>query len=69
MNCFRLSPDMPLDRKFLRVSAVYRLLRKKIIGKARGLELLAQKHTEKEMKVLRATVSLWHAHPIKDMRP
>jgi hypothetical protein len=57
----------PLDMKFLRVCAVYRLLKRKLIGKARGLELLAQRHTRREMNVLRATVELWGGGPIKDM--
>lgn len=59
MNCFRQTFDGSLDRKFLRVSAVYRLMRKGIIGKVRALELLAQRHTQAEMKTLRATVDLW----------
>lgn len=57
-----------LDRKYLRVCAVYRLLRHHKIGAARALELLAQRHSPKEMKVLRATVSLWREH-IPDMLP
>jgi hypothetical protein len=56
----------PLDRKFLRVCAVYRLLKKRVIGRARAIELLAQRHTPREMKTLRATVSLW---PIPDVAP
>ena len=69
MNLFRLSPDQPLDRKYLRVCAVYRLLRKQIIGQARALELLAQRHTASEMQILRGTVSLWRQYPIKGMLP
>lgn len=69
MNLFRQTKDGSLDRKYLRVCAVYRLLRKKIIGQARALELLAQRHTAAEMKTLRSTVELWRAHPIQDMLP
>lgn len=56
-----------LDRKYLRVCSVYRLLRRKKIGKARAMELLAQKHTPKEMTVLKGTVEQWSVGPIKDM--
>lgn len=69
MNLFRCTPDRSLDRKYLRVCAVYRLLKRHVIGQARALELLAQRHAPKEMQTLRGTVSLWRAHPIKDMRP
>lgn len=56
-----------LDRKYLRVAAVYRLLRKGIIGRARAMELLAQRHTPAEMRTLRGTVELWAAGPLKGM--
>ncbi len=69
MNCFRCTPDGSLDRKYLRVCAVYRLLRKRVIGEARALELLAARHTASEMKTLRGTVSLWKAHSLKGMAP
>lgn len=69
MNLFRCTPDGSLDRKYLRVCAVYRLLKRKAIGKARAIELLAQRHTQTEMKTLRATVSLWQSHPLKEMLP
>lgn len=67
MNLFRQTKDGSLDRKYLRVAAVYRLLRKRIIGQARALELLAAKHTPTEMKSLRGTVELWKAHPLPNM--
>jgi hypothetical protein len=61
MNLFRCGMrDGSLDRKYLRVCAVYRLLRKNIIDKTRALELLAQRHTATEMKTLRRTVALWN---------
>lgn len=65
MNLFRQTPDRSLDRKYLRVCAVYRLMRRGLIGRARALELLAQKHSESEMRALRATVELWLAHPFR----
>jgi len=57
------------DRKYLRVCACYRLLKRGTIGKARALELLAKVHTSGEMNTLRATVEMWKAGPIKDMCP
>lgn len=63
MNLFRCgTEDGSLDRKYLRICAVYRLLQKRIIDKARALDLLAQRHTEGEMKGLRNTVELWMRH-------
>lgn len=56
------------NHKYLRVGAVYRLLRKQIIGKTRALELLAERHSEKEMQSLRGTVELWRG-PIPGMLP
>lgn len=58
-----------LDRKYIRVCAVYRLLRRSVIGRSRALVLLGQRHTPKEMRTLRATVDLWQAGPIPHMRP
>lgn len=58
-----------LDKKYLRVCSVYRLLRKQIIGQARAMELLAQRHTMKEIQTLRGTVELWKAYPLKNMLP
>jgi hypothetical protein len=67
-NLFR-SEGGKLDRKYLRVCSVYRLLRNKIIGQGRALELLAQRHNSVEMTGLRRTVEIWRACSIKDMRP
>lgn len=67
MNLFRQTKDGSLDRRYLRVCAVYRLLKKQTIGRARALELLADRHTAAEMKTLRGTVQLWKAHPLPNM--
>jgi len=68
MNLFRCdTKDGSLDRKYMRVCAVYKLLKRHVIGQARALELLAQRHAEAEMKTLRGTVELWRAGPIRDM--
>lgn len=67
MNLFRAgTKDGSLDLKYLRVCSVYRLLKRKRIGHARALELLAERHTGHEMKTLHGTVSLWKQH-IPDM--
>jgi hypothetical protein len=52
--------ERPLDLKFLRICAVHRLLTKKKIGRARAVELVAQRHTPKEMRVLNGTIGLWN---------
>ena len=61
MNVFRCTPDRSLDKRFLRICAVYRLLKRKRIGYARACEILGPK--------LRGTVDLWRQYPIKDMLP
>lgn len=57
--------DGTWDRKLMRVNSVYRLLRQGRIGFARALELLAQRHTPKEMKTLRGTVEGWREFPLR----
>lgn len=70
MNLFRCgTKDGSLDRKYLRVCSVYKLLKRQTIGQARALELLAKRHSPVEMNSLRGTVELWKAHPIKNMLP
>lgn len=70
MNLFRCgSRDGSLDRKYLRVCSVYKLLKRQAIGRARALELLAQRHTEREMTTLRGTVSLWQQYSLREMLP
>lgn len=58
-----------LDRKYLRVCAVYRLLKRRKIGKKDAMKLLADKHTASEMKILKGTVEGWASGPIKNMAP
>lgn len=67
MNLFRQTKDGSLDRKYLRVCAVYRLLSKQLIGKARAIELLAERHSTQEMRSLRGTVDLWLTHPLNNL--
>lgn len=63
MNLFRCgTKDGSLDKKYLRVCSVYRLLKRGIIGRARAMELLAERHCASEMKTLRGTVELWKQH-------
>lgn len=66
MNLFRCgTPDGSLDRRYLRICSVYRLLKVKRIGRARALELLA----ERNVPHAGGLIDLWHAHPIRDMLP
>ncbi len=68
MNLFRCgTPDGSLDRKYLRVCSVYQLLKKQRIGKARALELVAQRHAPWEMKSLRGTVEIWLNGPLRHL--
>lgn len=67
MNIFRNILTGELDRKYLRVCAVYKLLRRNRIGEARAIELLAERHTAKEMKILRGIIELWTSGPIPNM--
>lgn len=66
MNIFRLTRDAPLDRKYLRTCAVYKLLKRQRIGFKCALKLLAERHGKENMRPL---VELWRAGPIKDMLP
>jgi len=66
VNLFRQTSDRSLDRKYLRVCSVYRLLKKGKVDKARAIELLALRHSPNEMATLRGTVDLWLAGPLRD---
>ena len=61
MNLFRTRPDGKLDLQYLRICAVHALLDRKLIGKARAIELLAQRKVEKPARL----VDLWLANPRK----
>lgn len=63
MNLFRCTPDKSLDREYLRICAVYRLLAGQKIGKARAIELL----TERRVKNPVALVELWIANPFRHL--
>lgn len=70
MNLFRCgTQDGSLDRKYLRVCAVYKLLKLHKVGKTKAVELLAQRHSPTEMRSLAGTVELWRSGPIRDMLP
>lgn len=51
--------DGSLDRQYLRVSAVYRLFVSKKIDKQRAVELIMQKHPEKQRKSITNLVNIW----------
>jgi hypothetical protein len=61
MNLFRLTPDGSLDRQYLRICAVGKLVDRGLIGKARAIELLEHRG----VKNARSTVELWLAWPSK----
>lgn len=61
MNMFRCTPDGKLDRQYLRVCAVYRLMKAQRIGKARAIALL----NERRVPVSRSVVELWMSGPFK----
>lgn len=65
MNLYRCTPDGSLDRKYLRTCAVYRLLKKARISKARGLELLVQRHGASQARTMRALIELWLSGPLR----
>lgn len=67
MNLFRCTPDRSLDREYLRICAVYKLLKVQRIGRQRAIDLLAEKKVEKPCRL----VELWAANPLKniDMAP
>lgn len=61
MNLFRCgTPDGSLDRKYLRVCAVYRLMDRKGLGKDRAIELLQAR----KIPSARAVVELWLQGPL-----
>jgi hypothetical protein len=60
MNVFRCTPDKSLDRQYLRVCAVHKLLDRRLIDKARAVELLAQRKVPNALVV----VELWLASPV-----
>lgn len=62
VNCFRNIMDGSWDKQYLRICVVYRLLmRQGRIGKARAIELLAQRKVEKPARL----VEMWLANPPK----
>lgn len=68
-NAFRDVWTRELDKKYMRVCSVHRLLQRGRIGFARAIQLLAQRHTKSEMKLLRGTVELWRGNHLKEMLP
>jgi len=64
MNIFRCgTSDGRLDRQYLRVCAVYRLLKQRRIGKARALELLADRKVPHALGL----IETWLAWPLKNI--
>lgn len=63
MNLFRCTPDQSLDREYLRICAVHRLLSRKRIGFARAVELLG----ERRVKEPKRLVELWRGSHLAEM--
>lgn len=64
MNLFRCgTKDGSLDKQYLRICAVYRLLSRGRIGKARAIDLLAARKVEKPKRLL----EMWLAWPLKNL--
>lgn len=65
MNIFRCgTPDGRLDKSYLRVCAVYKLLKNRRINKARAIELLAQRRVPSR----RALIEIWLAGPLRHLK-
>ena len=58
-NLFRMTDDGRLDKQYLRICAVGRLVDQGRVTKARAIELLE----ERRVKNAGATVDIWLAHP------
>ena len=56
MNLFRHAKDGALDRQYLRICAVYRLMKAGRIAKDRAVQLLEQRNVSKA----RQTVEIWN---------
>lgn len=62
MNAFRHTPNGSLDRPYLRVCAVYRLMRQRRIDKPRAIELLKARRVPHAQ----ALVELWLAGALSE---
>lgn len=65
MNLFRWTPSGKLDRQYMRVCSVYKLLKLGRIGKARAVELLtARRAVDRPLRL----VELWINGPFRNMK-
>lgn len=55
------------NKKYLRVCAVYRLLKKEIINRQQAMKFLAERHSQKEMKILKGTVEQWFQYSLSHL--
>lgn len=56
-NWFRLTPDKSLDRRYLRICAVHRCMKRYGQSKAWGVSKLA---TVMSVHLAEATITMWH---------
>jgi hypothetical protein len=71
MNAFRCTPDRSLDREYLRVCAVYRLLKSGRISKSQAIEISQRRIRgchRKQDGWLKATIELWLNGPLRHAR-
>jgi len=62
MNLFRCTPDRSLDKQYLRICAVYRLMSRDRLGKARAIELLEERNVKSASRL----VEIWLSWPLHD---
>lgn len=68
-NAFRMTPDRSLDMVYLRVCAIYGLLKRGKIDKAQAIELSRRRirHTHKQPPDwLVATIEIWLNGPLRN---
>lgn len=61
-SAYRHTPDGSLDKQYLRICAVHKLLDRGLVGKDRAIDLLAQRKVTKPGRL----VELWLANPRKE---
>lgn len=70
MNVFRCTPDRSLDREYLRVCAVYRLLKSGRINKGQAIEISQRRirgSYRKPQGWLEATIEIWLGGPLRHL--
>lgn len=70
MNCYRMTRDGSLDREYLRTSAIYRLLKRRKIDRARAIELQSHRYANGKGSprdgYLTKTIDMWLSGPLSE---